>query len=217
MKTGSVFIPTAKDYTSVLILRLHGYLRLIVLTFEWHEHCRLLNIGVCFGFFPLTKSRASLCFFNRLPVKSRRCRSYSFWRSSFNADMDRCLWFSRRGRSGTRRRQVRRTRRCHFPWCRWTRSRALATWPRSRHRTLISFRIRATCRLTDWQGTQIVVRGNPHPLFSNLSFQTHFTQICASVDWSGQVSAVWKEPEKLQAVSFSGDYCCKRQGQGIIQ
>lgn len=170
----------------------------------------------CCCCFSLTKSRASLCFFNRLSVKSRRCRSYSLWRSSFNADMDRCLWFSRRGRSGTRRRQVRRTRRCHFPWCRWTRSRAQATWPRSRHRTQSQFQ--DSCHLsTDRQGTQIVVRGNRIPLFSNLSFQTHFTQICASVDWSGQVSAVWKEPEKPQAVCFSGDYGYKWQGQGIIK
>lgn len=200
MKTGSVFIPTAKDCTSVLILRLHGYLPLIVLNLPSNG----MNTAVCWTsvflfFFPLTKSRASLCFVNRLPVKSRRCRSYSLWRISFNADMDRCLWFSRRGRSGTRRRQVRRTRRCHFPWCRWTHSRAQATWPRSRHRRQISFRIRATCRLADRVHKWLFSEPESPFLQPVISNPFHSNMCVCRLKWPSFrcMKRVWKAPSSV--------------------
>lgn len=141
MKTGSVFIPSVKDSKSVLIIwtAWKSTSKNSSLTFDG------INTAVCwtYVFFSLTRPRVPICFFNRLTVKSLRCRSRWFWRSSSKGDMARCLWFSRRGRSGTRLRQVGGLDGpTVLLWCHWIRTPARATWPRQRGRTQISSKVR---------------------------------------------------------------------------
>lgn len=203
IKTGSVFIPTTKDRNSVLLLRLYGNLRLILL----NSPSNSMNAAVCgtseFFFFPTHQVTRVVMLFQSFagkitPLSLVLVLTQLFQRGHGSLPLVVTTWpFGNATAAG------RRTQRRHLPWRRWTRSPAQATWPRSRHRTQIGFRIRATCRLTGQLFRERVQ--DPNPLFFNLSLQNHITQICASADSSGRVSAVWKEPEKLQAVSFRGD------------